>query len=158
VDVGSHKVAASSLWISQRPGLIRVSNGLSAMGYALPAAIGTALARPGAPVVALMGDGGFYMAGFEIETALRLGISLLVVVLCDGLYHRIQMKQADQGYPAVGVDFAVPDVVGVARTLGAVGHRVADPTAVTSACRQAFQHRGVTVLEARIDPAGYLAL
>jgi acetolactate synthase-1/2/3 large subunit len=158
VDVGSHKVGVSALWISRRPGYIRVSNGLSAMGYALPAAIGTALARPGAPVAALMGDGGFYLAGFEIETALRLGVSLVAVVLCDGLYHRIQMKQADRGYPAVGVSFAVPDVVGVARALGAVGHRVADPMDLTGACRQAFARKTVTVLEVRIDPAGYLAL
>ncbi len=158
VDVGSHKVGVSSLWISRKPGYIRVSNGLSAMGYALPAAIGTALTRPGAPVAALMGDGGFYMAGFEIETALRLGVSLVVVVLCDGIYHRIQMKQADRGYPAIGVDFAAPDVVGVARALGAVAHRVVDPRDLTHASRQAFDRHTVTVLEVRIDPTGYLAL
>ncbi len=158
VDVGSHKVGVSSLWISRKPGYIRVSNGLSAMGYALPAAIGAALALPGAPVAALMGDGGFYMMGFEIETALRLGVSLVAVVLCDGLYHRIQMKQADRGYPAVGVDFAVPDVVGVARALGAVAHRVVDPRDFTQAVRQGFDRHTVTVLEVRIDPTGYLAL
>jgi len=158
VDVGSHKVAVAALWISRRPGYIRVSNGLSAMGYALPAAIGTALARPGAPVMALMGDGGFYMAGFELETALRLGVSLVLAVLCDGLYHRIQMKQADRGYPPVGVAFAVPDVVGVARALGAAAHRVSDPEDLTAACRQGFERNMVTVVEVRIDPEGYLAL
>ena len=99
-------------------GLIVPSN-LQSMGFALPAAIGAALAEPRRPVVALLGDGGLLMSGLELATAAREGLALTVIVLVDGHYGQIRLKQLrDTGrpfatdLPRVGLE-ALAEAVGV---------------------------------------------
>jgi len=65
VDVGAHKLLILQMWEATQPKTFFVSNGLSAMGYALPAAIAMKLARPDVPVAAVTGDGGLLMYAGE---------------------------------------------------------------------------------------------
>ncbi|MGH3208385.1 MAG: thiamine pyrophosphate-binding protein, partial [Trebonia sp.] len=94
-DVGSHKIMTGQAWTTFAPRETLITNGLSAMGFGLPAAIGAALSSaPGTPVVALTGDGGFAMTASELSVASRLGLGLVVVVFSDGGLNRIELHQA----------------------------------------------------------------
>src|SRR5207248_9868004 len=91
------------------------------MGYAVPAAVAAALARPNEPVVAFTGDGGLLLHGNELETAARVGAKMLVVVLNDSSLSLIRIKQEDRSYRRVAVDFGPVDCAAYARSLGAIG-------------------------------------
>ena len=93
-DVGSHKYLFGQFWPSRQPETFWMSNGLSGMAYGLSAAIGAKLARPDAPVLAAVGDGGFSMNAQELETAERVGAPFITVVLEDGSYSLIKLSQA----------------------------------------------------------------
>src|ERR1700728_938628 len=81
-DVGSHKIMAGQAWTTFAPRETLITNGLSAMGFGLPAAIGAALSSvPGTPVVCMTGDGGFAMTASELSVAARLRLRLVVVAL-----------------------------------------------------------------------------
>ena len=101
-DVGSHKYVVGQFWPSRDPASFFMSNGLSGMGYGLPAAIGAKLARPEFPVLAVVGDGGFSMNSQELETARRLGAPIIVVVLADSSYSMIQLAQESRGMERYG--------------------------------------------------------
>jgi acetolactate synthase-1/2/3 large subunit len=95
------------------------------------------------------------MSGFEIETAVRLGVSVIVVVLCDGMYHRVWVKQRHLGLPSVAVEFNKPRVAEIARAQGASGYYVRDLEDLAGVCEYAFDRRGVTVVEVPVDPGSY---
>ncbi|MGH3278561.1 MAG: thiamine pyrophosphate-binding protein, partial [Trebonia sp.] len=97
-DVGSHKIMTGQAWTTHAPRETLITNGLSAMGFGLPAAIGAALSSvPGTPVVSMIGDGGFAMTATELSVAARLGLGLVVVVFSDGGLNRIELHQASVG-------------------------------------------------------------
>ncbi len=104
-DVGAHKLLAGQLWEAYAPGTFFMSNGLSSMGYGLPAAAAAKLAHPETPAVAFLGDGGFGMYLGEIETLVRERLAPIVIVLNDGALSLIKINQERRGYPTVGVDF-----------------------------------------------------
>ena len=83
VDSGAHMFSAMGLWQADRPNDVLKSNGLSTMGFALPAAIAAALEEPARPVIAMTGDGGLHMCLAELATAARLGCRIVVVVFND---------------------------------------------------------------------------
>jgi acetolactate synthase-1/2/3 large subunit len=89
-----------------------------AMGYGVPAAIAAKLAHPGRRVVGLAGDGGFLMTGMELETAVRTGAAITVVVFQNRLYGTIAMHQAKTMGRLAGVDIGDVDIVAMARGLG----------------------------------------
>lgn len=135
VDVGAHKLVALAQWPAYEPETFLTTNGLSSMGYAVPGAIAAGLARPGRPVVALIGDGGFLMYTGELETLARLKLPVTVVVLNDAALSSIKVKQAKRNLPPVGVDFGEPDYVGLARGFGLLGFRAR----TREECRRAFE-------------------
>ncbi len=85
VDAGAHMLCAMSLWAAESPDETVISSGLATMGYALPAAIAAALARPGRRVVCFTGDGGLGMCIGELETLRRLGLPVTIVVFNDAV-------------------------------------------------------------------------
>src|SRR5215467_15282885 len=95
-----------------------MSNGLSGMGYGLSAAIGAKLARPDAPVLAVLGDGGFSMNAQELETAERVGAPFITVVLEDGSYSLIKISQANKKLPTYRTEFGKIDTVKMAEACG----------------------------------------
>jgi acetolactate synthase-1/2/3 large subunit len=122
------------------------------MGYAVPAAVGAQLAAPGRRVVALVGDGGFLMTGQEIETAVRTGAPILVIVFVNRLYATIALHQARRMGATAAVDIGPVDIAGYARSLGATAWTVTDPADLDTAFAEAAAHKGVGVLAVHTDP------
>jgi acetolactate synthase-1/2/3 large subunit len=157
-DVGSHKYLFGQFWPSHVPGAFLMSNGLSGMGYGLPAAIGAKLAHPDRVVLAAVGDGGFSMNSQELETARRIGAPIVVVVLADGSYSLIRIAQSRQGLPRYGVDFDRINNVMAARACGVRASRVSTSAELRRAARNALNSRETTVIEVPIDADDYLPI
>ena len=154
-DVGAHKFLVGQLWTTYAPKSFFMSNGLSAMGYGFPAALAAQLAWPDKPVVAFLGDGGFAMYMAELETAVRLKLPLIVVVLCDGALSLIAMSQERRGLPHNAVEFANPDIAKVAEAFGADGKVCETVSEVEKVITAAKTNRRLTVVQAMVDPGPY---
>lgn len=150
VDAGAHFLVVMPMWEAAEPRRVLISNGLATMGFAVPAAIGAALARPGAPVICFVGDGGLGMALAELETIARLGLPITIVVLNDAALSLIAVKQRpDQGGTAA-TRYAATDFAAVARGFGI-------PAAVASTAEElrAALGPGPRLVDCRVDPAPY---
>ena len=153
VDAGAHMLVAMPVWQTDHADTVLISNGLATMGFALPAAIGAALARPGRRVVCLVGDGGLCMVLAELETLARLWLPVTVVVFNDAALTLIKLKQGDgQGGPGA-VGYAGVDFAAVAAGLGVPGRVVSDVAQLRAAL--STHGRGPLLVDARIDPSGY---
>lgn len=157
-DVGSHKYLFGQFWPSREPLTFFMSNGLSGMGYGLPAAIGAKLARPEVPALAVVGDGGFSMNSQELETARRLGASVITVVLADASYSLIRHGQASRGLPNYGVDFTPIDSVLVAQACGIEAIRATTAAEITAAVRDAVTTNRPLLVEVPVDPDAWHGL
>jgi acetolactate synthase I/II/III large subunit len=151
VDAGAHMLAALPFWPVQRPRGLLISNGLATMGYALPAAIGAALA--GARVVCLTGDGGLGMVLAELETLARLALPVTVVVFNDAALSLIEIKQGAGQGDATAVRYAPTDFAAAAAALGVPSAAVDSTADATRVLRAAGP--GPFLLDARVDPASY---
>jgi acetolactate synthase I/II/III large subunit len=157
-DVGSHKIMTGQAWLARAPRETLITNGLSAMGFGLPAAIAAGLARPGVKVVCLAGDGGFAMTATELSVAARHGLPLVVVVFSDGSLNRIELHQQSLGYPLTGTSVDGADIPALAESLGCDGVRTDSVTGLEKALSSAFgERRRPLVIEARIDVSQYSA-
>ena len=154
-DVGSHKYLLGQFWPSREPDTFFMSNGLSGMGYGLPAALAAKLARPESPVLAVVGDGGFSMNSQELETAKRLGASFVTVVLADSSYSLIQIGQQNRGLQRYGVDFDPIDSVKTAEACGVAGVRVESERELADAVAASLAHGAPLVVEVPIDVEDY---
>jgi acetolactate synthase-1/2/3 large subunit len=159
-DVGSHKIMTGQAWTTRAPRETLITNGLSAMGFGLPAAIGAALSSaPGTSVVAMTGDGGFAMTATELSVAARLGLGLVVVVFSDGGLNRIELHQASVGYPLAATAVDRVDIPLLAESLGCDGVRVESLSSLEKVLSGSFcgDRSRPLVIEARIDTAQYSA-
>jgi acetolactate synthase-1/2/3 large subunit len=134
-----------------------MTNGLSSMGFSLPAAITAKLLHPDRPVVCFTGDGGFAMVQSELQVAASLGLGLLVVVFCDNSLHRIELKQMVKKYPSWGTRFESSDIVKLAAAMGCDSERVDSTQALQKVVGGATALTRTLVVEARIDPEQYVA-
>ena len=157
-DVGSHKYLFGQYWPSREPDTFWMSNGLSGMAYGLSAAIGARLARPGAPVLAAVGDGGFSMNAQELETAERVGAPFITVVLEDGSYSLIKISQAGKKLPLYRTEFRRIDTVKMAEACGVEGLRTTNPDELASAARRAVLARRSLVIAVPVDDSDYLRM
>jgi acetolactate synthase-1/2/3 large subunit len=158
VDAGAHMFAVTWGWRAELPRRFLISNGLASMGFAVPAAVAASLARPGEPVIAFSGDGGFLLHGAELETAVRTGARIVVVVLNDSSLSLIRIKQEDRRYHRAAVDFGPVDAAGYARSLGASGAVAETAAEVRDAVAAALRGAGPAVVDVRISGAEYRAL
>jgi acetolactate synthase-1/2/3 large subunit len=156
-DVGSHKIMAGQAWQATEPRSVLIPNGLSAMGFGVPAAIAARLTRPGRPVLALVGDGGFAMAATEMRIASSLGLPVTVVVFADNSLNRIELRQQSAGYPPTATRMDGMDLVALAEAVGCDGVRVDTPAALEKALTGLAVRPHPLIVEARIDPAQYEA-
>ncbi len=155
VDVGSHKIFSSLAWPTLRPNRFALSNGLSCMGFGLPAAIGTALARPGERVACLIGDGGLLMCMGELSVLARLNLPVTVVVPVDNAIDLIRSHQLRQGKRPLGTEFPAPDFTRIAAGYGIESARVTTTEACDEALARAAAGNAPFLIEAHIDPVGY---
>ena len=159
VDAGAHMLVAMPLWEVGEPHEALISSGLATMGFALPAAIAAAIARPGRRVACLVGDGGLAMTLAELETLARLDLAVLVVVFNDSALSLIEIKQAPAGHGGEGaVRYRDTDFAAVAGSVGIPSRRVEDETALRDALDDAFGRSGPYLVDAIVDPSGYGAV
>lgn len=150
-DAGNFAVFCHRYWSFDHPAT-QVAPVSGVMGYGVPAAIGASLAQPGRPVVALAGDGGFLMTGQELETAVRLGAPIQVVVFQNGLYGTIAMHQARRFGRVAGAGIGEADLAGFARSLGAEAVTVTSADQLDDAFALASRFDHPRVIAVRTDP------
>lgn len=151
LDNGVYKIWFARNYHTHQPNTILLDNALATMGAGLPSAMLAALIHPERRVMAICGDGGFMMNSQEMETAVRLKLNLVVMVLNDGSYGMIRWKQAGGGHPDWGLEFGNPDFVAYAKSYGAQGHRVASAAALVTALEAAYDAGGVHLVEVPVD-------
>jgi len=154
VDAGAHFLAIMPLWPVGSPKQLLISNGLATMGYAIPAAIGAALARPGTPVVALVGDGGLSMTLAELETVARLDLPITVIVFNDAALSLIEIKQQPQHGGTAAVKYLPTDYAATATAHGMAATTVASADELATALA-ALDFASPHLIDARIDPRAY---
>lgn len=147
-DSGVHQVLARRhLRILSPRGLVFPSD-MQSVGFGLPAAIGARLAAPRRPVLAIVGDGGFLMSGFELLTARRERVPLAVMVFNDGHLNQVRMAQQRDFGRTNAVDLLNPDYAVLADALGVEYLRF--DTAPPDALRAAFTASRVTLIEVHV--------
>lgn len=156
-DVGSVKMITSQAWTAYEPLTFFESNGLSAMSYALPAAMAARLRYPGRPVLCTIGDGGFGMTLAEIETCVRERLHFVTVVFNDNSLSLIDTAQQRRGLPVNGVRYGAVDFAAAARAMGAWGRRVSTLGELDAALDEAFRTDAPFVIDAVVDPSEYAA-
>ena len=155
VDAGAHMFSAMARWPAQAPHDVMKSNGLSSMGFAVPAALASWLEEPKRPAIAVTGDGGIMMCLAELSTAARLNANLTVVVLNDAALSLIDIKQQRQQRPPLGVRYPRADFATAARGMGCASWTVAALDPLEFALAEAFETDGPTLVDVSVDPSGY---
>lgn len=147
-DVGIHKVWFSRWYHPSKPNKTIVYNGFASMGGSLPAAIAAKLVRPTDVVVSVSGDGGFLMNVQELETARRLNLGFISVVLNNGTFGLIKQKQEDAGLKPEYISFTNPDFETLARSFGASYIRTVDESSFRDALKSSLNTERVCIIEA----------
>ena len=156
VDAGAHMLVAMPLWPAMSPCELLISSGLATMGFAVPAAIGASLARPGRHVVCFTGDGGLGMVLTELETIARLRLPIVVVVFDDATLSLIAAKQQPDGHGGESaVRYRPIDFAAVAAACGLRAERVSDIAGYERALQAAFAADTPTLLDVEVDPSAY---
>ncbi|RME95923.1 MAG: hypothetical protein D6773_17840 [Alphaproteobacteria bacterium] len=155
VDAGAHMFSALCFWETRFPLGVLKSNGLSTMGYALPAALASALHEPDRKALAISGDGGMMMCLGELRTAALHGCDITLVVINDAALSLIDIKQQRSQYASRGVRYPQADFAALAAALGCASWRVREGDRLEPALAKAIAHRGPAVVEVLCDPAGY---
>ncbi|WP_017608026.1 thiamine pyrophosphate-dependent enzyme [Nocardiopsis xinjiangensis] len=151
-DAGNFAAFLHRGWWYRHPGT-QLAPTSGAMGYAVPAAVAAKVARPERTVVAVAGDGGTTMTGMELETAVRVGAPITVVVFQNGLYGTIAMHQARELGRMSGTRISGPlDLAGFARSLGARGATVDSREGLDKALAESVAAEAPTLVDVRTDP------
>ncbi len=154
-DVGFNKAVASQCWPAYRPRTFFLSNGLSSMGYGLPAAIGLKLLHRDRAVACVVGDGGLGMVMAELETAARLSLGVLIVVLADEALSQIRAGQERREYPITGTTFSAIDYIALAGSFGIDGHEVTAAAELREALRGGAELARPRLVAAHVDASAY---
>lgn len=151
LDNGTYKIWFARGYRTHLANTILLDNALATMGAGLPSGMMAALHDPARKVIAVAGDGGFMMNSQELETAVRLGLDLVVLIVEDGSYGMIRWKQSQAGFTDWGLRFGNPDFVKYAEAYGAKGIRVQRTEDLLPTLRQALDEGGVQLVVVPID-------
>lgn len=151
LDNGIYKIWFARNFRTHVANTLLLDNALATMGAGLPSAMMAAMLYPDRRVMAVCGDGGFMMNSQEMETAVRLGLNLVVVILDDRAYGMIRWKQAVDAFPDFGMTFGNPDFVKYAEAYGAKGSRVTSAEALGPTLEAAFAGGGVHLVDVPVD-------
>jgi acetolactate synthase-1/2/3 large subunit len=151
LDNGMYKIWFARNYRTRVANTLLLDNALATMGAGLPSAMMAALHYPERRVLAVCGDGGFLMNSHEMETAMRLHLNLVVLIIEDNAFGMIRWKQALDGFPDYGMTFGNPDFVAYAKAYGARGSRVESADGLAPALEAAFQQGGVHIVSVPVD-------
>jgi acetolactate synthase-1/2/3 large subunit len=156
-DVGSVKFVTTQGWLTREPLTFLESNGLSTMGYALPAAMAARLHFPDRPILCTVGDGGFAMSFADLETCVREGLNFVTVVFNDSALSLIRVIQDRKSLPPYSLEFGAVDFAAASAALGAWSRRVETLSELEEAITEALRQDRPAVIDAIIDPTEYTA-
>lgn len=151
LDNGVYKIWFARNYQAHSPNTVLLDNALASMGAGLPSAMAAKIVFPDKKVLAVCGDGGFMMNSQEIETAVRLRLDLVVLILNDSAYGMIKWKQANMGFEDFGLDFKNPDFIKYAESYGATGHRLGSADELIPLLQTCLDQGGVHLIDAPVD-------
>ncbi len=151
LDNGVYKIWFARNYKAHQPNTVLLDNALATMGAGLPSAIASRLVYPQRKIMAICGDGGFMMNSQELETAVRLNLNLVCLVLNDSSYGMIRWKQANMGLKDWGLEYGNPDFVKYAESYGAIGHRVTSSASLAEILDTALNEPGVHLIDCPVD-------
>ncbi len=150
-DVGAHKMWMARMYQAERPNTCIISNGFASMGIGLPGAIAAKLAYPDRTALTVTGDAGFLMNSQEIETALRIGVAIIILVWNDSKYGLIKWHQDRRFGRDTQIDFNNPDLVKYAESFDAKGYRVESAGDLLPMLKQAITDNTVVLIDCPVD-------
>ena len=151
LDNGMYKIWFARNYRTRIANTLLLDNALATMGAGLPSAIMAAMLYPTRRVLAVCGDGGFLMNSQELETAVRVGVNLVVLVLQDNAFGMIRWKQAADGFADFGMTFGNPNFITYAKAYGIDGGRVESGDALAPVLERAFASGGIHLITAPVD-------
>ncbi len=151
LDNGVYKIWFARNYKAYQPNTVLLDNALATMGAGLPSAMCAKLVHPDRKVMAVCGDGGFLMNSQDLETAVRLDLDLVILILRDDAYGMIRWKQAGMGFEDFGLTYGNPDFVKYAESYGAAGHRVSSTDRLTTLLKEQLDSPGVHIVEVPVD-------
>lgn len=151
LDNGVYKIWFARNYKAHSPNTVLLDNALATMGAGLPSAMAAKIVHPDRMVTAICGDGGFMMNSQELETAVRLGLHIVVVILRDNAYGMIKWKQANMGLQNFGLDYGNPDFVKYAESYGAKGHLITKTSDLLPTLQKCHAEPAVHVIEVPVE-------
>ena len=151
LDNGVYKLWFARNYKAHVPNSVLLDNALATMGAGLPSAMAARLVHPDRKIMAICGDGGFMMNSQELETAVRLGMQLVVLILRDDAYGMIRWKQANMGLPDFGLTYGNPDFVRYVESYGGRGHRVSSAAELGPLLAECLAAPGVHLIDCPVD-------
>ena len=151
LDNGVYKIWFARNYKAHHPNTVLLDNALATMGAGLPSAMAAHLVFPQRKVMAICGDGGFMMNSQELETAVRLKMNLVVLILRDDSYGMIRWKQANMNFDDWGLTYGNPDFVRYSVSYGAHGHRVASAGELRPLIEKCHHEGSVHLVEVPVD-------
>ncbi len=151
LDNGVYKIWFARNYKANCPNTVLLDNALATMGAGLPSAMAAKMVNPNKKVMAVCGDGGFMMNSQEMETAVRLGLDLVVLILTDSAYGMIKWKQSNMNFENWGLNFGNPCFVKYAESYGAKGHRIEAADELVPTLNRCFDDGGVHIVDCPVD-------
>ncbi len=151
LDNGVYKIWFARNYKAYNSNTVLLDNALATMGAGLPSAMAASLVFPKKQVMAICGDGGFMMNSQELETAVRLNLNLVVLILNDNAFGMIKWKQSEMNFPAFGLDYGNPDFVKYAESYGAKGYQITSPDDIIPVVEKCQKEGGIHVINCPID-------
>ncbi len=151
LDNGVYKIWFARNYRCAQPNTLLLDNALATMGAGMPSGMAAKMVNPDSKVVSVCGDGGFMMNSQEMETAVRLGLDMTVIILNDNSYGMIKWKQAGMGFENYGLDLENPDFVKYAEAYGATGHRPTSCEDFAETLEKCVNGKGVHLIDLAVD-------
>ena len=151
LDNGVYKIWFARNYKCHAPNTMLLDNALATMGAGLPSAMAAKELYPNRKVVSVNGDGGFMMNSQELETAVRMELDLVVIILNDSAYGMIKWKQEGEGFENFGLDFNNPNFIQYAESFGAIGHRPTNHDEFETILDTALNTKGVHLIDLPVD-------
>lgn len=151
LDNGMYKIWIARNYQAYEQNTVLLDNALATMGAGLGAGMAAKLLNPDKKVVVVAGDGGIMMNIAELETAVRLKLDLVIVVVNDSGYGMIKWKQGGMKLPDFGLDFTNPDFVKLAESFGAKGYKIEKTEDFKPLLEKTTNTPGVHIIDMPID-------
>jgi len=151
LDNGIYKIWFARNYKCVMPNTLLLDNALATMGAGLASAMAAKIVHPDKKVIAVCGDGGFMMNAQELETAVRLELDLVIIILNDNAYGMIKWKQEGMGFENYGLDYNNPDFVQYAKAYGAMGYRPTSCDDFGVILKKVIDTKGVHLIDLAVD-------